>query len=44
MMKYTVDREDVNDPIQIIGAFSQVFKYIPSMVAVAQEELLERIE
>lgn len=43
-MKYTVDREDVNDPIQIIGSFAQVFKYIPSMVATAQEDLLPRIE
>ena len=44
MMKYTYDREDVNDPIQIVGSFSQIFKYIPSMVATAQEDLLPRIE
>lgn len=43
-MKYTVDREDVNDYIQMVGCFSQVFKYLPSVVAVIQEELIPRIE
>lgn len=36
MMKYTFDREDTNDYIQIIGAFSQIFKYIPSTIPTTQ--------
>jgi hypothetical protein len=44
MMKYTVDREDTNDYIQIIGSFAQIFKYIPGTIDLTQEELLPRIE
>lgn len=42
-MKYTVDREDVNDHIQIIGSFGQVFKYIPSTVNLIQDELFNNM-
>lgn len=43
MMKYTVNRDDVNDYIQIVGSFGQIFKYIPSTVNLIQQELFSNM-